>query len=128
MSISKHCPRCQDRHLTIEDVQASFQTHMLALDALWPESERYGPRKINIVELLDGIRLDLHKRAKAAQERHFSAFEHAAHRITGHDPSKLDALEKAKYLAANAAPVVVGSGDTSASHAALRDRIKRNNT
>ncbi len=72
-----------DRLITVQDVYNTIREHLGMLDALWPEGERYGPRKVHIVELIDAIKLRLIQRAEKNAARSENGFERAAARITG---------------------------------------------
>lgn len=72
----------EDRVLTVQDVYNVLAEHMAALDDLWPDGE-CAPRKVNIVELLDGIKLRLMQRAEKNATQYESPFKKAAKKITG---------------------------------------------
>ncbi len=72
-----------DRLITVQDVYNVVAEHMSALDTLWPETDMHGPRKVHIVELIDGIKLGLVKRAEKNASLYESPFEKAAKKITG---------------------------------------------
>lgn len=72
----------QEFILSVEDVDRVVRNHLHHLDSQWPDSETFGPRKVHIVELIDGIRLGLHEVAKNNMARNDSAFEKAARKIT----------------------------------------------
>jgi hypothetical protein len=72
-----------DRLLSIQDVYNVVSEHMNALDHLWPDSEPHGPRKVHIVEIIDGIKLKLVQRAEKNASKYESPFEKAAKKITG---------------------------------------------
>jgi hypothetical protein len=73
----------EDRQITVQDVYNVVREHMVSLDALWPDSDRHGPRKVHIVELIDSIKLKLIQRAEKNSNRYESPFETAAKKITG---------------------------------------------
>lgn len=68
--------------LTIDDIENVVKTHLGYLDKLWPDTDQFGPRKVHLVELVDGIRLKLHQVAESNLRRNESAFEKAARKIT----------------------------------------------
>lgn len=72
-----------DRLLSVQDVYNVIMEHMRHLDTLWPEGDERGPRKVDIVELLEGIKLRLVQVAEKNAEAQESAFEKAARKITG---------------------------------------------
>ena len=111
------CDRCEERLVSVQDVANAFKEHMGQLDNLWPDSERYGPRKVHIVELLDSVRLRLYQKAESNATKNISAFEAAARRVTGYKPTTLTApqLEATPF-----------EPFEKAAHAAMRDRIARN--
>lgn len=69
--------------LTVQDVHNTFREHMIALDQLWPDTERFGPRKVHIVELLDAIKLRLVQKAEKNLDKYAGPFERAAEKIMG---------------------------------------------
>lgn len=69
--------------ITVQDVHNVVREHMVALDQLWPDDDRYGPRKVHIVELIDAIKLRLIQRAEANINQYVSPFEKAAKKIMG---------------------------------------------
>ncbi len=73
----------EDHLLTVQDVYNVVTEHLNALDTLWPDSEQFGPRKIHIVELIDGIKLKLAAKAEKNATKYESPFEKAARKITG---------------------------------------------
>lgn len=73
----------EDQLITVQDVYNVIAEHLNALDALWPDSELHGPRKVHVVELIDAIKLRLVERAEKNATRYESAFEKAAKKITG---------------------------------------------
>lgn len=87
------CKRCEERLITDRDVEAVIREHMAQLDALWPDTERYGPRKVHLVELIQGIKLRLLMRAEKNAAAHVTAFEAAARKITGYDPNTSRVIE-----------------------------------
>ena len=72
-----------ERLISVQDVYNTVREHMRMLDELWPEGERYGPRKVHIVELIDAIKLRLIQRAEKNASQSENVFERAAARITG---------------------------------------------
>lgn len=70
--------------LTVDDVYKVVSEHMIALDELWPENEA-PPRKVHIVELIDGIKLKLAQIAAKNADRYESPFEKSAKKIMGTD-------------------------------------------
>lgn len=73
--------------ITVQDVHNAIAEHMKALDELWPDDDRFGPRKVHIVELIDGIKLRLTQRAEANLNRYVSPFEKAASKLMGPAPA-----------------------------------------
>lgn len=116
--MTDHCRRCEERLLTVRDVEAEIRTAISKLDILWPETERYGCRKVHIVELLDTLKLSLYKRADKNATSHISAFEKAARKLMGQDPERgRDPMDHGQM-----AP----QSTTRDQNAALKDRIRRN--
>lgn len=115
--MTDHCKRCEERLVTVRDVDAEIKAHMAKLDKLWPETERYGCRKVHIVELLTDLRLALMTRADKNATSHISAFERAARKVMGQDPAQVGTRNDYGM------PVVPTSQE---SHAALKERIRRN--
>lgn len=113
------CSRCEDRLVTVRDVEAVIREHLAQLDKLWPETERYGCRKIHVVELLDGIKLKLYMRAEKNAQSNLSAFELAARRVTGYDPNL------GKNMGQTAEQIPPSSAQQHADHMA---RVKRGQT
>jgi hypothetical protein len=72
-----------DHLLSVNDVYNVIAEHMIALDTLWPDGEA-PPRKVHVVELIDGIKLKLAAMAEKNANRYESPFESAARRVTGH--------------------------------------------
>lgn len=68
--------------LTIDDIENVVKTHLGYLDNLWPDHEQFGPRKIHLVELIEGIKLRLHQIAESNVRKSESVYERAARRIT----------------------------------------------
>ncbi len=73
--------------ITVQEVHNAIREHLVALDQLWPDSDRFGPRKVHIVELIDAIKLRLIQRAEANISRYVSPFERAATKIMGKPPA-----------------------------------------
>lgn len=115
--MTDHCKRCEERLVTVRDVDAEIRSALAKLDVLWPETERYGCRKVHLVELLDTLKLALYKRADKNATSHISAFEKAARKLMGQDPAQVGTRNDYGM------PVVPTSQE---SHAALKERIRRN--
>jgi len=71
----------QEFILSVDNIDRVVREHLTYLDKQWPEGES-APRKVHIVELIDGIRLKLHLVAKNNLAQHESAFERSARKIT----------------------------------------------
>lgn len=84
-----------DYPLSVQDVDNAVAEHMKALDELWPDHLPPGsaeiPDKKNMVELIDAIKLRLHRQAEKNLDRYESPFERSAKKITG-----ITAREKAE--------------------------------
>lgn len=115
--MTDHCRRCEERLITVRDIEAEIRTALSKLDVLWPETERYGCRKVHLVELLDTLKLALYKRADKNATSHISAFEKAARKIMGQPPVPAIGVDSSGQFEPTP------SRDQ---HAALKDRIKRN--
>ena len=111
------CKDCEDRLVTQQDIDAVIREHLASLDVSWPESERFGPPKGAIVELIQGIKLRLYMRAEKNANKHVSAFTAAARRVTGYDPNTSRVIDVDPV-----APVVASNQDQ---NAALKTRIRR---
>jgi len=108
----------QEGSITVRDVYNAFNEAMNGLDHLWPDSDRFGPRKVHMVELLDGIKLKLIQTAEANALKHVSAFQAAARKITGYDPKRKRNVEPVEEE--------LTIGPTSAEkHQAAKDRIAK---
>jgi hypothetical protein len=108
-----------DRLLTVQDVYNVIAEHMSALDHLWPDHDIHGPRKIHLVELIDGIKLKLIARAEKNATKYEGAFEKAARKITGSkwEPPK---SKEEKPIEAN-----VGKSQMQLAHEAAQARIRK---
>ena len=73
----------EERLITVQDVYNVIAEHLNALDALWPDHELHGPRKVHIVELIDAIKLRLIDRADKNASKYESIFDKAAKKLTG---------------------------------------------
>lgn len=112
----------QDEYtISVQDVLNVISEHMASLDQLWPDSEIHGARKVHIVELIDGIKLGLIKRAEKNINKYESPFEKAAKKITGtgRDFAKIQATTDA---------TIAGTPSKTAmqlAHEAAQARMKR---
>ncbi len=116
------CTRCEERLITVRDVEAVIRDHLAQLDTLWPDTERYGCRKIHVVELLDGIKLKLYMKAEKNAQTGISSFEQAARRVTGYDPNA------GKNTLGQHVPEPQTGPSPAEQHAAHMARIKRGQT
>lgn len=82
-----------DYILSVLDVDKVLKTHLGHLDSLWPDSDKFGPQKVHIVELIEGVRLMLHKVARDNLGKSESAYQKAARRITN-SPLVLPSLKE----------------------------------
>jgi hypothetical protein len=80
--------------VSVQDIHNAVREHLCALDELWPDAEPFGkPRKVQVVELIDGIKLRLIQRADANMNRYISPFEKAAGKLLGPSPSRTMPLD-----------------------------------
>lgn len=107
--------RTDDRLITVQDVYNTIAEHLHMLDKLWPEGERFGPRKVHIVELLDAIKLRLVQRAETNANRYETPFEKAAAKITG----------AGKMMPAPAPDATAGRTSMQQAHEEAKARMKR---
>ncbi len=101
--------------LSIKDVYGVISEAMSKVDELYPEIDAR-PRKVHVIELLDGIKLRLAQRAEKNADRYQSPFEKAAAKITGHKPN----IPKNEEL------VPAPPGPMQAAYEAAKARIKGN--
>jgi len=110
--------RIQEGAVTVTDIYNAFAEHLTKLDELWPDSEKWGPPKVCIVELLDGIKFRLIQKAEDNATREVTAFERAARKITGYDPTRVLKKDEEK-------PLEIGAS-SSEKRQDLKDRIAKN--
>jgi hypothetical protein len=79
--------------LTINDVENAIKEHLLALDVLWPDHDQFGPRKVHVVEIIEGIKLKLHQLAQENNVRSENSFMRAARKITN-SPKELPRVKE----------------------------------
>jgi hypothetical protein len=72
-----------ERLISVQDVYNVIREHLAALDNLWPEDQRYGPRRVTIIELIEGIKLRLIQRAEKNANQYVSPLQKAAQKALG---------------------------------------------
>jgi hypothetical protein len=106
----------------VQDVQNVIAEHMNHLDHMWPDSEPHGPHKVNIVELIDAIKLRLIQRAEKNASRYESPFERAARKITGTPSPKAATMPKQEESPTNTKSAMQLAFEAS------RDRMRKSTT
>lgn len=108
----------EDRLLTVQDVYNAINEHLAALDTLWPDGE-HAPRKVNIVELIEGIKLRLVTRADQNATKYETPFEKAAKKITG-TTADVTRPKKPEVKSAD-----IGKSQMQLAHEAAQARMKK---